>query len=162
MTRTGTCRRAGRARLGHRLAAAGRALAVLAALAVPRAVLALEAPALESDREVATAGFYQLTWSGETAAGFELEEATRADFAQARLLYRGPDLATVLSGKPDGDYHYRIRAIDDGTRSDWSAPVHVEVRHHSLARALTFLALGAIVFIATVVLILRGEARTRS
>jgi hypothetical protein len=120
------------------------------------------APALETDSDVATAGFYQLSWqAGEAPVAFELQEATRPDFTDARVFYRGPDLATVLSGKPDGDYYYRIRSLD-GAPSPWSEPVHVEVKHHALSRALTFLALGAIVFIATVVLILRGEARTRA
>jgi len=121
------------------------------------------APALESDSDVATAGFYQLSWqAGEAPVAFELQEATRPDFADAREFYRGPDLATVFSGQPNGDYYYRIRAIDGDTVSPWSDTVHVVVQHHSLARAFTFLALGAIVFIATVVLILRGEAHTRT
>ena len=138
-------------------------LMLLALICLGPAALALPAPDLESDSEVATAGFYQLTWQGDEAAGtFELQEATQPDLADARDFYRGPDLATVFSGQPNGDYYYRIRAIDGETVSPWSPTVHVVVQHHSLARAFTFLALGALVFIATVVLILRGEARTRS
>jgi hypothetical protein len=38
--------------------------------------------------------------------------------------------------------------------------VQVQVRAHSLGRALTFFALGALVFVATAVLILRGEMRS--
>jgi len=132
---------------------------LLAALLPPAAIA--QAPVLHSDSEVATAGYYQLGWQAD-AGDFELVEATRPDFTDARLLYQGPDLATVLSGKPDGDYYYRIRALDADGASPWSEAVHVTVRHHPLARALTFLVLGAIVFVATLLLILRGEARTRS
>ena len=78
------------------------------------------------------------------------------------MLYRGADLATLRSGQPDGDYYYRIRALHEAGPSPWSEAVHVEVRHHPLSRALTFLLLGAVVFLATLVLILHGETRTRS
>lgn len=119
-------------------------------------------PALRADSDVATAGFYRLTWdAGLESAAYELQEAKRADFADARSLYRGPDLATVLSGKSNGDYYYRVRVVDAERSSAWSEPVHVEVRSHSLPRALTFLVLGALVFLATVLLIVRGEARAR-
>lgn len=140
----------------------GRALLVLAALAGAPTATAGDAPMLESDSEIATAGFFRLNWSGAPMeASYELQEATRADFADSRLFYRGPDLATVLSGKPDGSYYYRVRFIDREEASAWSEPVHVLVKSHPLARALTFLALGAIVFVATVLLIVRGEAHAR-
>jgi hypothetical protein len=122
----------------------------------------LESPVLESDTAVATAGFYRLQWEpAAVGGGYELQESTRPDFSDARMLYAGPDLATVLSGKPDGDYYYRVRGRVDGGRSPWSAPVQVRVQAHSLGRALTFFALGALVFVATVALILRGEMRSR-
>ena len=111
---------------------------------------------------VATAGFYRLQWGSADHEGrYELQEATRRDFSDSRTLYTGPDLATVLSGKPDGEYFYRVRRLDAEARSAWSAPVEVRVRAHPLVRALTFFALGALVFVATAVLILRGEAQTR-
>ncbi len=123
---------------------------------------AVAAPELKSDTPVATAGFYQLQWEADQVlVDYELQEATRADFADARSLYRGPDRASVLSGKSDGDYYYRVRVLDATGASPWSDSLHVQVRSHPLNRALVFLALGALVFLATVVLILRGEARTR-
>ena len=143
---------------GRILTAVGLALSLSGGLPL---ALANEAPRLASDSAVSTAGFFQLTWSGPEAAEYELVEAGSADFAPATVRYRGPDLATVVSGKPDGDYHYRIRAWVDGTPSAWSEDVQVSVQHHPLARALTVLALGALVFAAILVVILRGEARTR-
>ncbi|MBD3617962.1 MAG: fibronectin type III domain-containing protein [Chromatiales bacterium] len=134
---------------------------LLALLLLLPGLAGAQAPRLESDSAVATAGYYRLSWQGE-AGRFLLEEATRADFADARVLYQGADLATLRSGQPDGDYYYRIRALHEAGPSPWSEAVHVEVRHHPLSRALTFLLLGAIVFLATLVLILRGETLTRS
>lgn len=159
MNTEGTCRRARRWTIALR---AGCLAFLLGAMPGTGISASLEAPTLKSDSEVATAGFYQLQWSAATVADFELQEATDAGFADARTLYRGPDLATVLSGQPDGDYYYRIRAVDNGDGSPWSGTVHVEVQHHSLARALRFLAVGAIVFVALLILILRGETLTRS
>jgi len=121
-------------------------------------------PFLHTDTEVATAGYYGLSWglprdptaasAGEAsdAPHFELQEAAGPAFDTPRTLYAGPDLATALSGRPDGIYYYRVRA--DG--GPWSPPVAVTVAHHTLTRAWLFFALGATVFAATAVLILRG------
>lgn len=125
-------------------------------------------PVLSADTEVATAGYFGLSWglsrrpAGEAdgaPARFELQEAAGPAFGAPRTLYTGPDRATALSGRKDGTYYYRVRA--DG--GPWSAPVAVEVAHHSLVRAGLFFALGAAVFAATAVLILRGahEGRRR-
>lgn len=129
-------------------------------------------PFLHADTEVATAGYYGLSWglpgsrtgdlpgdptaasagAASDAPHFELEEAAGPAFDTPRILYAGPDLATALSGRPDGIYYYRVRA--DG--GPWSPPVAVTVAHHTLTRAWLFFALGATVFAATAVLILRG------
>ena len=119
-------------------------------------------PELSADTTVATAGYFGLSWglageAGGAPARFELQEAPDPAFAAPRTLYAGPDRATALSGRPDGTYYYRVRA-DGGA---WSPVVAVEVAHHSLVRAGLFFALGAAVFVATVVLILRGDARER-
>lgn len=119
-------------------------------------------PELSADTTVATAGYFGLSWrpageAGGAPARFELQEAPDPAFAAPRTLYAGPDRATALSGRPDGTYYYRVRA--DG--GPWSPAVAVEVAHHSLARAGLFFALGAAVFVATVMLILRGDARER-
>jgi hypothetical protein len=97
-------------------------------------------------------GVFQLTWADRGTV--ILEEARRPDFSDARPIYTGNDNGTTLSGKSDGDYYYRVR----GTLIDAIAEgeMRVEVRHHPLSRALGFFALGAVVFIATVTLIVRG------
>jgi hypothetical protein len=113
------------------------------------------APGLSVDNAVATAGFYSLGWGG--TAQVELQEAAGPDFDQPVTVYTGPDRATVISGKPNGTWFYRIRSLDDQRTGPWSEPLTVTVAHHSLTRAFLFLGLGVIVFIATVLMIVRGS-----
>jgi amino acid transporter len=135
----------------------------LAALLVAVAILLMmpaetsaQSPELEAAPEVAAAGFYQLRWY--SARPVELEESQDPEFSSAESIYRGSDAARVMSGKPDGDFYYRVRDTDDGT---FSNVVKVTVRHHSLARALAFFSLGAIVFLATLLLIATGARGER-
>ena len=110
---------------------------------------------LEADSDIATAGFFQLTWTSEGPV--ELQESRQPDFSAARVIYAGADRARVISGKPDGDWYYRVRPAGNPVSAPWSEPIHVTVAHHSLGRALTFFAVGAIVFAATLGLIVRGS-----
>ena len=113
-------------------------------------------PTLSVDNEIATAGFFHLNWETE-ANSFELQEAASPDFRNTTTLYSGPDRATVISGKPDGTWHYRVRARANNKPGPWSDPLTVTVAHHNPGRALMFLALGFIVFVAIVLTILRGR-----
>jgi hypothetical protein len=110
-----------------------------------------QSPRLEANPQLATAGFYQLRWY--SARPVELEEAQAPDFSSSRTIYEGSDAARVMSGKPDGVFYYRVRDSDDGT---FSNVVEVTVRHHSLQRAFAFFGLGAVVFLATLLLIATG------
>jgi hypothetical protein len=111
---------------------------------------------------VATAGYYRLAWqppaeADEQALQYELQESPDGGFEQPVVLYRGPDLATVLSGRDDGLRHYRVRALRDGEPvSPWSETLVVETRHHSPGRALAFFSVGAVIFVSTLVLVIHG------
>lgn len=121
----------------------------------------LASPSLQTDSVTATAGFYRLSWEHPATTApldFELQESLSADFAGAKPVYTGPDRATSHSGRADGDYHFRVRALDGERSSAWSPAVTVQVRHHSFLRAGLFFALGALVFVATLIVILRGNA----
>lgn len=137
----------------------GSFLAVLVAtFAVAHAILpdtAEAAPELRADTRVATAGFYQLRWFADSPV--ELEESQNENFGSPHVVYRGSDAARVMSGKPDGVFYYRVRDTDDGSVSN---VVEITVRHHSLERAVAFFSLGAVVFLATLLLIATG-ARSR-
>lgn len=117
-------------------------------------------PELKSDTGTATAGFFRLSWETD-AARVELQEAEDAGFQHPQTRYIGPDRATVISGKPDGDLYYRIRTRDEPAAGAWSETVHVTVAHHSLNRALMFFGLGVAVFLATLAVIVRGTGRVR-
>lgn len=92
--------------------------------------------------------------------GFQLEEVH--DGGDPIVLAVGPHRAAALSGRDDGRYRFRVRAVPKGAAPGaWSARLAVRVEHHSLTLALSVLALGAVVFLATAGLVLVGHARAR-
>jgi hypothetical protein len=111
---------------------------------------AAHAASLRSDQAESNEGYYQLLWEAEEPV--RLVESTDPDFRNSAVVYSGSDTARVVSGKPDGVWYYRLEAASDGRSLTGS--VAVTVRHHSLVRALSFFALGAVVFGATLGLIL--------
>ena len=118
------------------------------------------APALHSDSETASAGYFRLSWSENGSGDFILQEAQDPTFTQARLLYQGPDSASLISGRPNGDYYYRIRYADNSdTTAAWSNVVKVVVEHHPLSRAILFFTLGACIFIATLIVVISGNRK---
>lgn len=117
------------------------------------------APRLTSDSDIASAGFFRLLWETD-AERVELQESKHAAFENARIFYKGPDRATVISGKPDGTWYYRIRATGKGQAGPWSKAVVVTVDHHSLTRATGFFVLGLIVFIGILFVIVGGARQT--
>ncbi len=135
---------------------------VLAFLISTSSAFAVE---LHSDTAVATAGYYQLTWDADTDQKtpiFQIEEATNPTFSDATVLYQGPDEATVVTGRDNGHYYYRARVVGaQGKDGQWSATTDVIVKHHSLARAFSFFAVGAFVFIAIFVAVVAGNRRHR-
>jgi len=116
---------------------------------------------LETNSPVATAGYYQVVWES-TSYPTRLVESPDDTFDDAQIVYEGIDIASTMSGKPDGDYFYRLESVaPDGAVSVVSNTLKVTVDHHSLSRALTFFAIGAVVFVATLGLIIFGDRRGR-
>lgn len=142
------------------------------ALTLPLAAQSDSAPVWAGELELnSSGGYYSLNWAaapGSDVTSFYLEEAASPDFAGAdrderRQVYDGEDSGTTISGKADGTYYYRVHGRkDDGSRTPWSKTLGVTVRHHSLPRAFAFLITGALVFLATAVMILGGYRRERS
>lgn len=121
-------------------------------------------PKLASDNRTATAGFYHLKWQGNglPATAYELQQAKDMGFTQPTMVYQGPDQGTLISGQENGQYFYRVRALNQGRpASGWSAPVTVTVRHHSSTRAFAFFGAGTAVFFATLALIISGARRSQ-
>lgn len=121
-------------------------------------------PTLDASSEVAAAGYFQLRWALDDAEviRYRVEEAADPDFREAATLYEGADRATVISGRGDGVFHYRVRAVlENGDHSAWSEPRRVEVAHHPLGQAIGLFILGGVVFLATVGLIVAGSRLER-
>jgi len=126
------------------------------------------AAGLDAKPSRSTDGVYQLSWQarGEVV----LEEAQNPGFMDSRVVYRGRDQATTLTGRRDGVYYYRLFPLPPATSGrgispgqglaaggeGTSIPVQVRVEHHSLVRALGVFAVGLAVFAATVRLVLKG------
>lgn len=144
----------------HSLRAINAVAAVIFSFLISSTSFALE---LQSDTAVATAGYYQLTWQADhDVAAYQIQEATEPDFSNASLLYQGQDLATVVTGRSDGDYYYRARVMDaQGVAGQWSTTTEVKVEHHPLTRAFGFFTVGAVVFIAIFIAIAVGNRKQR-
>lgn len=112
--------------------------------------------------EMSTDGFYLLKWanisSGEKGE-YLIEESISPSFIEPVVVYRGPDTATSISGKRDGVYYYRLSVYKSDKPVHTSKTITVEVSHHSLDRALRFMAVGAVVFLATSFMILAGHLK---
>jgi len=110
---------------------------------------------LNSDVPLATAGYFQLTWTDELNP-LQLQESSSPEFTTYKTIYEGNDLARVMSGKSNGNYYYRLISTEENHRQT-SNLIKVTVSHHSLFKAFLFLIAGAIVFVATLILIIMGS-----
>jgi len=124
------------------------------ALALLTAAPAAAAPAFVDPPQASTDGGFTLSWEADTPV--QLEQATGPAHADPRIIYEGGDTSTVISGLPDGEYRFRLRAADADA---WADEARVRVEHHSLARAFGFFAVGGLVFLVLIVAILRGRTR---
>jgi len=120
-----------------------------------------EAPQFEMPAQVnSNSGYIRLEWSPSSKDDvvYELEEAPSSEFSTPQRIYEGPDLASFISGLPNGEYYYRVRAVNksEKTSSAWSDPVHLTVKHHPVSLALTLAALGALVFLLTALVVIKG------
>jgi len=113
------------------------------------------------------AGHVKLIWmvndgqSPDDHIYFELQRATDPKFETAKTLYKGPDLASFLSGMPDGKFYFRVRSLTEGEDqvSDWSETLVINVEHQSLQLAFNLFGIGAVVFLATVAVVVIGNRK---
>lgn len=116
---------------------------------------------------VVPSGSFALKWTsldGPVSSRFELQQGTRRNFSSAQIIYAGPDRGTYISGLPNGDFFYRIRAVNaqETNKSPWSSTIHRTVKHPSLDFALSLMSVGALVFISTIGMITLGIQREKS
>lgn len=112
-------------------------------------ILASNLPLLSTDAKYVTAGYFQLSWRAN-GDQFQLEQRRGDETVHWRIEDRR---SFAVTGLPDGNYRYRVRALEPESGA-WSEPVVVEVQHHSLVRAWLFFAAGLVVFAGLVGVIL--------
>lgn len=140
---------------------------------VPFSLWAQSSAALEllGPTEPVDSGYFLISWEApqewsekfRNLEFFELQSSSEADFSQAQISYRGRDQATFLSGLPNGDYYFRVRAKYSETLlpSVWSEVWAVRVQHHSLKTAILLFSLGAGMFLLLLGVLLHGMGRHR-
>ena len=118
---------------------------------------------LSSDTQQSSAGYFQLQWAWPDApqdVQYTLQERQRD--AQFKTIYQGGDQASVISGKPNGRYEYKVLASTHALADSMpSNTIQVEVKHHSLRNALILFALGLFIFLSILFVILRNLRTTR-
>jgi len=115
----------------------------------------LSVPELSLSSSQSADGTVTVSWQSSGEKSVILQQGTGQVF---KTIYQGDDSAYVATGLPNGTYYYRIR-LSDSTSMEWSESVSLVVEHHSLTKAFGFFALGAVVFIGTLILIITGVRR---
>lgn len=118
---------------------------------------AQEAPSFQTVEQTLDAGYIQLKWQGPEGANYTLQESITPNFANAPILYQGTDTKLFISGRENGELYYRLKT----TNSDWTKPLKLTVKHHSQQKAIWFLLIGFVVFIATLMAIFSGMRRDK-
>ena len=115
---------------------------------------------LESDTEVATEGYFVLTWQvgNEADDGLVLQRDVDPRFSDPLERSIPASGSATITGLEDGQYYFRAGSPVAG----WSPSVMVEVRHHSLGRAFSFFFLGLALFAVLMVTIYIGHRATRT
>ena len=98
-------------------------------------------------------GAYRIAWSGADGAAVRVVE-------NGEVLYEGPQDATTVSGRPAGDYVYRIGLLDGGNVS-WSDSCTITVAPPSLGLAFFLFGVGFTVFASLFVVLVRGHRAHR-
>jgi len=132
---------------------------IAACLIAPAQAMTQHPIVLSSNSKVATAGFFQLRWEPpRDNANWYLQESQDASLQNFKVIYSGPDLARVISGKSDGIYYYRVVANNNPVQQ-MSNIVKVTVAHHALSNAFAFFTVGAFIFLAILVSIIIGNRK---
>ncbi|GAB5517288.1 hypothetical protein [Rhodopirellula baltica] len=139
-------------------------------------------PEILKEPIVSHEGYFQLTWElvgtpdfngafrvaelvdfngegsldGQRATGSSAEEAEKG--AAERVVYEGSLPTAFVSGLSDGTYRYHVEALDANGRviAVSEVPATVQVLHWPMWQATLLLAIGAIVFLAVIIVIVRG------
>lgn len=131
---------------------------LLMLMAGPALGLAQQLELSASQKSKSTDGHVQLKWQGDQLSResiFEVQQAKDENFRTAKSIYQGPDRATFVSGLENGQYYFRVRPQG----GEWSNVYALQVQHHSLQLTFILLGLGAVVFLCTAAIVIRGARK---
>lgn len=103
-------------------------------------------------------GHLKLEWDAPENIKVEVQKSETIDFNNPTLIYRGIDRASFISGLENGDHFFRVK--EEG--GDWSSTLTIHVQHQSLQLAFILFTLGAVVFILTVFVVVKGSYRVKA
>lgn len=110
-------------------------------------------PSLRCPGSTNDTGAYRIEWTAANGAVVRIEE-------NGEILYEGPQDATTVSGRPAGEYTYRIGVVDSGDIS-WSDSCTITVSPPSLGLAFFLFGVGLTVFASLLVVVVRGHRAHR-
>lgn len=145
----------------------GLVAATAATAADGQGKLDLVKPRFVEDEITTNEGHATIQWSlpgaSDSTEGvvFALQQARDPDFQDQRLRHRGPGQSFFVSGLREGLTYFRVRASRSEAIGPWSDPLVVEVDYPGRGSVILLLAIGCLVFAATVVAIVAGWARHR-
>jgi len=107
-------------------------------------------------------GYTALKWHpvGTPSEGtqYELQQSRSEDFSDAVTLYKGPDMASFVSGLPEGKTWYRVRAAG----GPWSPAQVVEINFIETYKVVAGLAVGTAMLIFTIIYVVVSHQRTKN
>lgn len=99
-------------------------------------------------------GAYRIAWQSDGQTVVRIEE-------NGELLYEGTEDATTVSGRPAGEYVYRIGRVETGSEAAWADTCRVIVSPPSLTLAISLFGIGFCVFAALLFIVVRGHRAHR-
>jgi len=72
-----------------------------------------------------TTGSYNISWTAGTGTitRYDLYEATASNFSGETVIYSGTGTSKAISGKANGAYYYRVRAVEGTVTGEYSQVV---------------------------------------
>lgn len=124
----------------------------------------VQSPVFVTKSDTTDSGFIKIEWElreKKKPEGyiFIIEKSKGPDFKDAEVLYKGPDMASYVSGLPNGVFYYRVKTVKEGVESVWSEPLIVHVKHHSLKTAFLLSGIGAVVFLVTAGMVIFNSSK---